>query len=88
MAVARQVHDGPWHASGVLADGTYDALVVDAGGDGDADAILLSLTITGGPAKGEVVDVRAAHLDHDPLDLLAMPCILVVAGGEPTVVFD
>lgn len=74
----------------MLADGTYDALVVDADadGDGDGDAVVLSLTITAGPSKGEVVEVRAAHLDHEPLDLLAMPCILVVAAGEPTVVFD
>jgi hypothetical protein len=72
----------------VLGDGTYDALVVDADGDGHPDAVLLTLAITAGAAKGEVVEVRAAHLSHEPLDLLAMPCILVVAGGEPTVVFD
>lgn len=72
----------------VLADGTYDALVVDANGDGEPDTMLLCLTITDGAARGEVVEVRAVHLQYEPLDLLAMPCILVVAGGEPKVVFD
>ena len=72
----------------MLVDGTYDAFVVDADGDGDAAAALLTLTIIAGAAKGEVVEVRAAHLLHEPLDLLAMPCILVVADGQPTVVFD
>lgn len=88
MAVARRVRDGAWHASEVLADGTYDAIVVDADGDGQPDAVLLTLAITAGEAKGEVVEVHAAHLVHEPLDLLAMPCILVVADGAPTVVFD
>ena len=88
MAIARRLRDGIWHASGVLVDGTYDALVVDADGDAHADAVVLTLAITAGEAKGEVVEVRAAHLLHGGLDLLAMPCILVVAGGEPTVVFD
>ena len=71
----------------MLADGTYEAIVVDADGDGVADAVVLSLAITAGAAKGEVIDVLANRL-HDPLDLLAMPCILVVSGGEPSVVFD
>ena len=72
----------------MLADGTYDALVVDADDDGEPDTMVLCLTITAGEAKGEVVEVRAVHLQYDPLDLLAMPCILVVSGGEPKVVFD
>ena len=72
----------------MLADGTYDALVIDADGDGEPDVVVLSLVIASGPAKGEVVEVRAVHLDHDPLDLLAVPCILVVADGTPKVVFD
>lgn len=73
----------------VLRDGTYDALVVDAEPDGArAGVVVLSLTITAGEAKGEVVEVRATHLEHDPLELLALPCILVVRDGAPTVVFD
>ena len=71
----------------MLADGTYEAIVVDADGDSVADVVVLSLVITAGAGKGEVVDVQAVHLT-DPLDLLAMPCILVVDGGRPSVVFD
>jgi hypothetical protein len=76
----------------MLADGTYEALVVDtassdAASDGMPDLVVLSLVITAGAAKGEVVDVQAASI-HEPLELLAMPCILVVAGGQPSVVFD
>ena len=71
----------------MLADGTYEAIVVDADGDGHPDAIVLCLAITAGEAKGEVVEVQATQL-HDPLDLLAMPCILVVVHGQPSVVFD
>lgn len=76
-----------WKAGAVLADGTYEAIVVDADGDGRPDAVVLSLAITSGDVKGEVVDVHAAHI-HEPLELLAMPCILVVAEGQPSVVFD
>jgi hypothetical protein len=72
----------------VLADGSYEALVIDADGDGDADTIHLSITIISGDARGEVVEVRAAQLQYDPLDLLAMPCILTITDGEPKVVFD
>ena len=72
----------------MLDDGSYDALVIDANGDGEADTMLLCLTITAGERKGEVVEVQAVHLQYDPLDLLAMPCILVVTDGEPSVVFD
>lgn len=71
----------------MLADGTYEAIVVDADDESVADAAVLTLAITAGPAKGEVVEVLANRL-HDPLDLLAMPCILVVADGNPAVVFD
>ena len=70
-----------WKAAAVLADGTYEAIVVDTEG------AVLSLAITAGEGKGEVVEVQAAHI-HDPFELLAMPCILVVAEGQPSVVFD
>ena len=71
----------------MLPDGTYEAIVVDADETSVADSAVLSLAITAGAAKGEVIDVVSNRL-HDPLDLLAMPCILVVADGEPSVVFD
>jgi hypothetical protein len=66
----------------VLEDGSYEALVVDVE-DG-----VLSLTILTGANKGAVVDVRDARMHDDGLDLLAMPCVLVVRDGQPMVVFD
>ena len=48
-----------------------------------ADVGVLMLT-----AKGEVVEVRAAQLQYGAIELLAMPCILTVAGGQPKLVFD
>jgi hypothetical protein len=67
----------------VLDDGTYDAVVVDAEEDGDA--VRVELTIVAGAHKGEVVAVRATGLRRDPLDLLALPATVTVAGGRPHV---
>lgn len=78
----------------MLADGTYDVVVVDAeqvdAGDEAAEggAVSLDLTILAGEHKGEVVTVRASGLGADPLDLLAVPGTLVVAGGEPRVALE
>jgi hypothetical protein len=71
-----------------LADGTYEGIVVDAEGDSDPEVMVLSIAIISGPAKGQLVEVRAVKLQYDVLDLLAMPCVLTVADGEPKVVFD
>ena len=71
-----------------LADGSYEAIVVDAEGDSDPEVMVLSIAIIAGPAKGQLVEVRAVKLQYDVLDLLAMPCVLTVADGEPKVVFD
>jgi hypothetical protein len=70
----------------VLEDGTYEGLVVDVG-DPEV-AVVLSIVVTAGPHKGEVVDVRASGMHDDAIDLLGMPCVLSVIGGEPSVVFD
>ena len=70
----------------MLEDGSYEALVIDV--TDDAEVIVLSITVTAGAHKGEVIDVRAAGLHSDALDLLAMPCVLTVLNGEPRVVFD
>lgn len=72
----------------MLADGTYEAIVVDADGEGDPHVMVLSLAIVAGEARGHVIDVRAVQLQYDAIDLLAMPCVLVVDEGEPRVVFD
>jgi hypothetical protein len=67
-----------------LADGTYDALVVDAS-TGDDGSIGVDITIVAGPAKGEVVSLRTADLGGtDPLDLLGVPATLTVQDGAPS----
>ncbi len=67
----------------MLADGSYEAIVVDA--TDHESGLSLDLAVLTGEHKGEVVTVTAAGLDRDPLDLLAVPATLTVAGGEPTV---
>jgi hypothetical protein len=67
----------------MLADGTYDAIVVDA--ERVEDEIRLELTITAGPHKGEVVAVRATNLSMDPVDALGIPARIVVANNSPRV---
>lgn len=75
-------------AARVLPDGSYEAIVVDADGDGEPDVMVLSITVIAGEHKGQVVDVQAVQLQYDAIDLLAMPCVLVVQAGEPKVIFD
>jgi hypothetical protein len=70
-----------------LPDGTYDALVVDTA-EGDDGTVAVDLTIVAGPAKGEVVTLRATGLPGDPLDLLGVPATITVAGGAPSVRFE
>lgn len=72
----------------LLADGSYEAIVVDAEGDSDPEVMVLSIAVISGEAKGQLVEVRAVKLQYDVLDLLAMPCVLTVTDGEPKVVFD
>jgi hypothetical protein len=67
-----------------LADGTYDALVVDAS-TGDDGSIGVEITIVAGPAKGEVVSLRTSDLGGtEPLDLLGVPATLTVRDGAPS----
>jgi hypothetical protein len=85
----------------VLADGTYDAIVVDAtdvdgtdvdGTDIDATGgragVRLELTIVAGPHKGDVVAVRAEHLAMTAVETLGLPARLVVTDQRPEVVLD
>jgi len=73
----------------VLADGTYDAIVVDAT---DVDAgnagVRLELTIVAGPHKGDVVAVRAEHLAMTAVETLGLPARLVVTDQRPEVVLE
>ena len=73
--------------AGALPDGTFDAVVVDAheGADG---SVSVELTIVAGPAKGDVVTLRATGLAGDPLDLLGVPATITVTGGAPSVRFE
>ena len=71
----------------VLADGTYDALIVDAHSEDDG-SVRIELTITAGEHKGEVFNLRGRFPGHDELDLLAAPATLVVSEGQPRVTLD
>lgn len=73
---------------GVLEDGTYDVVVVDADDGGAPGSVRLDLAVLAGAHKGELVTVNAADLGRDPIDVLAAPGTLVVADGEPTVVLE
>ena len=70
----------------MLADGTYDVIVVDAQADGDA--VHLEVTILAGAHKGEVVGVRAVGMAIDELDALGMPGTLTVQDGAPSIALD
>jgi hypothetical protein len=69
----------------VLADGSYDVLVLDAEPADDGSVLELDLTVLAGPHKGDVVVVRATGIDRDAIDLLGVPGTLTVQGGEPSV---
>ena len=74
----------------MLDDGTYDAIVVDAHEieDEAGDGVVLELTITAGPHKGEIVTVHAKHLALTAVDTLGLPGDLIVTGGEPRLVLQ
>jgi hypothetical protein len=65
-------------------DGTYDAFVVWAETRDDG-TVALDLTITTGARKGEVLSVRASSTPRAPIELVGLPCALVVEHGEPRV---
>jgi hypothetical protein len=70
-----------------LADGSYDAVVVDATAEDDGWC-RVELTLLAGAHKGEVVAVRARGLAAQSLDLLGIPATLVVEDGTPSVTFE
>jgi hypothetical protein len=70
-----------------LADGAYDALVVDAE-DRGGGTVAVELTIVAGPAKGELVTLVTTGWTGDPLDLLGVPATLTVSDGTPSVRFE
>jgi hypothetical protein len=73
----------------MLPDDTYDVFVIDADNDNDDATIArLELTVTSGPHKGDVINVRAANLGRDVIDLIGLPARLFVRGGVPSVDFE
>ena len=74
---------------GVLEDGSYDVLVVDANRvEGAVGVVSLDLAIVGGEVKGEMVSVRATGLAGDPVMFLGLPGTLTVTGGVPAFALD
>ena len=68
----------------MLADGSYDVIVVDAD-DGPDGAVELTLAVLAGAHKGELVTVTARGLGRESFDLLAVPATLTVLDGAPAV---
>jgi hypothetical protein len=70
----------------MLDNGRYDAFIVWAERRGDE--LALECTITTGEHRGDVVDiVRPDPGDRDALDLVGLPCTLVVEGERIAVEF-
>ncbi len=67
----------------VLDDGVYDVFVV--GAEPDDGAVALSLTVTSGPLKSEVVELRRSGTPLDAVRWLGLPGELTVDGGVPRV---
>jgi hypothetical protein len=64
-----------------LRDGSYDAFIVWAESRGAGTA--LECTITAGQRRGTVVSIVSnVFAVRDPIDLVGLPCTLVVRGGE------
>jgi len=62
-----------------LEDGNYDAFIIDV--EERDNAFALELTITSGAHRGEVVNVvTSTYATRDAIDLIGLPCTLVVAG--------
>ena len=73
----------------MLDDGRSDAFIVLADAQVDdehREQIAFELTITTGAHKGEVVELRASNMQtRDPIDLVGLPCTLVVDNGVPRI---
>jgi hypothetical protein len=64
-----------------LDDGTYDAFIIWA--EQRDDGVALDLTITTGAHRGDVINiVTSTFATPDALDLVGLPCTLVVHGEE------
>lgn len=74
----------------MLADGTYDAFIVDATIEQASTGRVthLELTIVAGDHKGEVVSLSARNLQGGEFDLIGMPATITVIDGTPHVQID
>lgn len=70
-----------------LADGQYDVIVIDVE-TFDEETVRIELALTRGDKRGEVVSIRGPRTARDPLDLLGLPGVLNVHGGQPSFVVD
>lgn len=71
----------------MLEDGTYDAMVFDV--DDSQDGVTtVSFTIVSGPHRGEVIALRSAATEGDPIELLGIPATITVVDGAPKVRFE
>jgi hypothetical protein len=87
------LEDGRYDAFIVWADERDDAR--DAARDMPVDQeqrarVELQLTITSGAHKGEVLEIVASNIGaftrtRDPIDLVGLPCTLVVERGAPRI---
>jgi uncharacterized protein with GYD domain len=66
----------------MIADGTYDVVVVEAR-EKDDQALHIEFAITSGSRRGEVVTVMAKGLARPAIDLLGAPATLFVHDGAP-----
>jgi hypothetical protein len=70
-----------------MADARYDAIVVWCD-DRDDTTVAVDLAITAGDHKGDAVTVVAARRalrGRTPLDVVGLPCTLVVRDGAPSI---
>lgn len=69
----------------MLPDGDYEGSVVDA--QSHDDRATLSIAITAGTHRGEVVDIASTASDDEIVALLGLPCALSVRSGVPDLTF-
>jgi hypothetical protein len=68
-----------------LEDGRYDAFIIWADAR-DEKRVEIQLAITAGTYKGDVVEIVAEKFaTRDPIDLIGLPCTLVVYDGVPRI---
>jgi hypothetical protein len=70
-----------------LPDGNYDVMIVDVEA-GDEQRVRIDVVVTAGSHRGEVVSLRTAPMQRDPLGLMGLPACLRVNDGTPDLEID